>query len=210
MKRQQAAEPRRKPSQKRSRKRVEVILAATRSLLQEQGVAAITTTRIAERAGLPVGSIYQYFPDKTAIFANIYTDYLQAIQEVLLDWEHNGPYASGWRVFFGQLHKRLKRAEASGNLGSMLLADWQNYPELLTLNDQHAEVIAAATARMLHRFGSRWSSAKLRRLSLYIFRLNGAALLHNQRLENSRLVARETREWTETVVMTMLGSSLSD
>jgi len=63
--------PRRKPSQERSRDRVERILDATASLLSEMAVDKITTAAIAQKAGVPIGSVYQYFPNKLAVLAQL-------------------------------------------------------------------------------------------------------------------------------------------
>jgi AcrR family transcriptional regulator len=54
--------PRRKPRQERSRDRVERILEATAALLGDTPADKITTAAIAEKAGVPIGSVYQYFP----------------------------------------------------------------------------------------------------------------------------------------------------
>lgn len=53
--------------QERSRRRVEAILDATEQLVVERGVEALTTREIAEAAGVPVASVYQYFADKEAV-----------------------------------------------------------------------------------------------------------------------------------------------
>ncbi|GAA3423387.1 TetR family transcriptional regulator [Streptosporangium sandarakinum] len=58
---------RRRPAQRRSARRVERMLDACADLLDEVGYEALTTTRIAERAGVAIGSVYQFFPDKRAI-----------------------------------------------------------------------------------------------------------------------------------------------
>ncbi|GIH90908.1 TetR/AcrR family transcriptional regulator [Planobispora siamensis] len=58
---------RRQPTQRRSARRVERMLDACADLLDEIGYEALSTTRIAERAGVAIGSIYQFFPDKKAI-----------------------------------------------------------------------------------------------------------------------------------------------
>lgn len=63
--------PRRRPSQERSRDRVDRILAATASLLGEMPIDKLTTAAIAARAKVPIGSIYQYFPNKLAILAEL-------------------------------------------------------------------------------------------------------------------------------------------
>ena len=63
--------PRRRPSQERSRDRVERILDATASLLRDMPVDKITTAAIAESAGVPIGSVYQYFPNKLSVLAEL-------------------------------------------------------------------------------------------------------------------------------------------
>ncbi|MBC9734841.1 TetR/AcrR family transcriptional regulator [Nocardioides marmotae] len=55
---------RRVPTQARSRRRVEKMLDAAARLVVERGVEALTTRDIAEAAGVPVASLYQYFADK--------------------------------------------------------------------------------------------------------------------------------------------------
>ena len=58
---------RRQPVQQRSAKRVEQMLEACAALIDEFGYDGVTTTLIAERAGVAVGSLYQFFPDKRAV-----------------------------------------------------------------------------------------------------------------------------------------------
>lgn len=65
---------RRQPSQERSRQLVAAVRQAGRQLLAEEGPSALTTTRIAERAGVSVGSLYQYFENKAAILTAIFEE----------------------------------------------------------------------------------------------------------------------------------------
>jgi AcrR family transcriptional regulator len=58
---------RRQPVQERSAKRVAQMLDASAKLIDEIGYEALTTTLIAKRAGVAVGSLYQFFPDKRAV-----------------------------------------------------------------------------------------------------------------------------------------------
>jgi AcrR family transcriptional regulator len=58
---------RRVPTQERSRRRVEGILDAAARLVLERGVEALTTRDIADAAGVPVASLYQYFADKEGV-----------------------------------------------------------------------------------------------------------------------------------------------
>jgi AcrR family transcriptional regulator len=63
--------PRKLPSQERSRFTVDAILEAAADILVRDGYARLTTNRIAERAGVNVASLYQYFPGKDAIVAEL-------------------------------------------------------------------------------------------------------------------------------------------
>ncbi|HEY7059320.1 MAG TPA: TetR/AcrR family transcriptional regulator [Vicinamibacterales bacterium] len=63
--------PRKQPLQARSRVTVEALLEATADILTRHGYAKLTTNRIAERAGVNIASLYQYFPGKEAIVAEL-------------------------------------------------------------------------------------------------------------------------------------------
>ncbi|MCG8590392.1 MAG: TetR/AcrR family transcriptional regulator [Proteobacteria bacterium] len=63
---------RRVPSQSRSRELVAVIEEAGLRVLQEEGPQALTTKRVAERAGVSVGSLYQYFKNKQDVLEAVY------------------------------------------------------------------------------------------------------------------------------------------
>lgn len=62
-------QPRKKPRQSRARDTVAVILEAATRILVREGRSALNTNRVAEVAGVSVGSLYQYFPSKEAILA---------------------------------------------------------------------------------------------------------------------------------------------
>ena len=65
-------EARRKPVQDRSRASVDAILAAAAQVFDAEGYAEATTDRIAERAGVSVGTLYQYFPSKDALLVALF------------------------------------------------------------------------------------------------------------------------------------------
>ncbi|MFI0374350.1 TetR family transcriptional regulator [Actinomadura sp. 1N219] len=58
---------RRRPAQRRSAERVQRMLDACADILDEDGYDGLTTTRIAQRADVAIGSVYQFFPDKRAV-----------------------------------------------------------------------------------------------------------------------------------------------
>jgi AcrR family transcriptional regulator len=66
-KKQRVETRRRSPKQARARETVEVIFDATARILLREGRAALNTNHIAERAGISIGSLYEYFPNKVAI-----------------------------------------------------------------------------------------------------------------------------------------------
>lgn len=64
-----AAAPRKLPRQARSRALVEAIIEATARIFERAGPAACTTNAVAEKAGVSIGSLYQYFPNRRALTA---------------------------------------------------------------------------------------------------------------------------------------------
>ncbi|WP_157739119.1 TetR/AcrR family transcriptional regulator [Labrenzia sp. VG12] len=62
---------RRQPKQLRSRLMVETIVEAAHQVFSEHGFEGATTNQIAERAGISIGSLYQYFPNKDALILDV-------------------------------------------------------------------------------------------------------------------------------------------
>lgn len=69
------------PTQKRSRERFEKILGCAEEMLLEKGSDAFRMSDIVERAAVPFGSLYQYFPDKTAIIGTLAERYNAIVNE---------------------------------------------------------------------------------------------------------------------------------
>lgn len=67
MTRTTSAEPRKRPRQRRSVETVDRILAAAARIFDERGYHGTTTNHVAEAAGVSIGSLYQYFPNKDAL-----------------------------------------------------------------------------------------------------------------------------------------------
>lgn len=76
---------RREPQQDRARRRVTRVLDTADRLLADEGAAALTTTRIAEEAGISVGSLYQWFGDKEAVIEALAVRYAEDFAHVLDD-----------------------------------------------------------------------------------------------------------------------------
>ncbi|MEW5855251.1 MAG: TetR/AcrR family transcriptional regulator [Myxococcota bacterium] len=70
------AEPRKKPKQARSALMFDAVVMAASKVLEKEGAEALTTSRVAEVAGVSVGSLYQYFPNKWAIVSALIEKYV--------------------------------------------------------------------------------------------------------------------------------------
>lgn len=77
--------PRKSAVQARSAATVEALHTATLQVLTQQGLIRCTTTRVAERAGMSVGSLYQYYPNRDALLAAILEKHLTTVAETV-EW----------------------------------------------------------------------------------------------------------------------------
>lgn len=75
--------PRKFPQQERSRETVEAILIATTHILVKEGYNSANTNKIAEHAGVSIGSLYQYFPSKEAIVAALIESHAQEMVSLI-------------------------------------------------------------------------------------------------------------------------------
>ncbi|MEO8491422.1 TetR/AcrR family transcriptional regulator [Pseudomonas sp.] len=75
--------PRKSAVQARSTATVEALHTATLQVLTQQGLLRCTTTRVAERAGMSVGSLYQYYPNRDALLAAILEKRLTTVTETV-------------------------------------------------------------------------------------------------------------------------------
>jgi AcrR family transcriptional regulator len=85
MRRRSQQLPRKLPKQGRAKATVEAILTATAHILVRHGFEAASTNRIAERAGVSIGSLYQYFPSKDALVAALLERHVQEMLAVAQD-----------------------------------------------------------------------------------------------------------------------------
>jgi AcrR family transcriptional regulator len=77
-------EPRKQPVQARSAASVDAILEATIQVLLSVGKERLTTTKVASRAGVSVGTLYQYFPNKSALLQGALIRHLDEVTEAIV------------------------------------------------------------------------------------------------------------------------------
>lgn len=75
--------PRKTPLQARSRATIEAVLSAAAHIISSGGMSAFNTNAVAERAGVSIGSLYQYFPNKDAILVALIERRVQAFAETM-------------------------------------------------------------------------------------------------------------------------------
>ncbi|MFN3609009.1 MAG: TetR/AcrR family transcriptional regulator [Hyphomonas sp.] len=89
---------RRNPKQARAQATVDAILAATFQLLEKEGEGKLTTNRIAEHAGVSIGTLYQYFKDRDAILAAMGERQAEALRRKITEIVISSPEQDGVRA----------------------------------------------------------------------------------------------------------------
>lgn len=202
---------RKAPSQTRSQEKVQAILKAARQLLATTGLEKLTTNHIASAAGMSVGSLYQYFPNKQAIIHQLYTGWLESIRELLqeylaMDLESETPFsiikAIMLRIYSpDDMDPDTMRYETELNKAMHL------YPELQDIEHQHSRQIATMLAEIYHRTGIKADKNILFQLGLYSYHLYNsyeAMLLHED------TSPRQVFEWQVQGLNNILAPYYSD
>jgi AcrR family transcriptional regulator len=113
-------EPRKTPVQARSEASVDAILQATIQVLLAVGKERLTTTLVARRAGVSVGTLYQYFPNKRALLQAYLRRHMGevtgAIEEVCLEYRGEGLLEMGSALIFAYLSAKMRDVKESAAL----------------------------------------------------------------------------------------------
>ena len=142
---------RRHPSQARARRTYDTVLEAAVALIESEGVERATTRRIALAAGVSIGAVYEYFPNKESIVLHLGTDWLRRIREIV---EALHPSQSAIPDLLGYLNRGLDAVERlyrdqPGVLAIVRLIG--AIPQLREAEQAHdAAVIASMATAMLH------------------------------------------------------------
>jgi AcrR family transcriptional regulator len=143
-----ASRLRREPRQARSRARLAQILAAADAILAEEGVEALTVRRIAERAAVPVGSLYQFFPDKGSVVdavARAYIDEFDSAVDALV----NSATSGDWADPVGRIVDEFVALYRSHPGYVALWSGRHLSPELARADEANNQLIAAGVHRVL-------------------------------------------------------------
>jgi AcrR family transcriptional regulator len=138
--------PRKRPTQARAQARVRRILAAARELVEREPLDAVTTTAIAERASLPVGSLYQYFPNRLAILAEVGRGVLREIDDVTVAAIEAGA-GEPWPATVDRVVDATLAAHRGHDRTAVLWRSLAATPEFRKLAEESNERLAAALTR---------------------------------------------------------------
>lgn len=140
MARKRSKAPRRRAKQERAQATWEVVVKAAAQVLQRRGYARATTNRIAQAAGVSVGTIYQYFPDKDAIFDALIQREIGGLLAVL-----NGVQATDGAPLDVQLQWVLRALVATRPDAPALYRSLEHVPDALfrrRVDEARGEVVA--------------------------------------------------------------------
>ncbi|HEX2889412.1 TetR/AcrR family transcriptional regulator [Vineibacter terrae] len=85
MARRPLTNPRKHATQERSRATVDALVEATARILVKEGFDKASTNRIAQKAGVSIGSLYQYYPSKEALVAAVVDRHHQELMQIIRD-----------------------------------------------------------------------------------------------------------------------------
>ena len=141
-------QPRKTPVQARSAASVDAILEATLQVLLVTGKERLTTTRVAERAGVSVGTLYQYFPNKSSLLQAVLKRHFEAVAGSVEQAcaQHQGqPLA----VMIAALVETFLRAKMRDGKGSVALYEVSSDVDGVGLVQQISGRLHGAIAGML-------------------------------------------------------------
>lgn len=131
-KRDAGASRRRRPTQERSQRRLEAIVEAAAEAFAQHGFSDTTMEGIAARAGTSIGSVYQFFPNKTAVFREVAQRCMQLSRQSYAELLGPSPLQQPWPELLGRFIDGFRRLH-EGNV--VMQAVWRN----LELYGEYAE-----------------------------------------------------------------------
>lgn len=171
--------PRKAPSQERSKQKVNQILEATKQLLASDGLEKLTNNHIAKAAGMSVGSLYQYFPNKQAIIYRLYQDWLGGIQETMRAMAQRATevdFDTLLDELFFAIYGSLEEPHDDSLIEVELVKAMALYSELQEIDQKHGEAVGLLLADIFLAAGLTCDKETARQLGLYTYSFDIARL----------------------------------
>lgn len=145
---QHRLEPRKQPRQTRAELTRQRILEAAAQVFAEYGYSAGTTNRIAERAKISIGSLYQYYPNKDAILVELMTEHLDDGMAATRSQETPETIEAIIRTF---VRTAVEQHREDPRLLRVLLEQAPRAPELASKVNEHWHTRVGVVAELLRR-----------------------------------------------------------
>ena len=194
---------RKRPQQERSIQRVDAILSVAAALIADKGVSAMKMTELAAVAGIPIGSVYQYFPDKAAIVGALLDRHSRRIQQkveeafsTVTSLDHAIELVCGMIDWY---YREFRSDPAY--LGVWLGTDIDR--DILQLNIQHSNRVAEMFLASIQPFLPAESHIDLKARTQLFSHLIGASVRFAI-MSDDEMAKRMLHEWKQVIRATLL------
>ncbi|MEE2032396.1 TetR/AcrR family transcriptional regulator [Rhodococcus chondri] len=140
--------PRRRPTQERSRRKFDALLAASRELLTEVGFESFTCEEVASRADVPIGTLYQFFANKYVIVCELNRQDLVGVQDELAQFNGKIPSVD-WLRFLNSFVDHMAGLWTTDPSRREVWLAMQSTPSTRATGAIHEREFAEQVARML-------------------------------------------------------------
>jgi AcrR family transcriptional regulator len=182
---------RRQPAQQRSQDRLELILSVAKRLIADNGSDALRMSEIAEQAGISIGSLYQYFPDKRAILRTLAEQYTaesrRCIEDALADADSKASLAQAFSSLVDQYYAMFLNKPVRRDIIAGMRAD----RALMAIELAESQANGAVLAAAIQRVHPKADAKRARTLAFLIWQLGEETMrlaLAHKRSEGALLV----------------------
>jgi AcrR family transcriptional regulator len=169
--------PRNKPVQPRAQKQINNILSTTAQLLDQVGQDDLTTILVAKHAGISVGTLYHYFPNKYAIMYSLGEQWVNEMQKAIDELEAEDIEKQSIKIFVEFSIQRIMKVYLNQKGLLPMVQAMYGVPELQSLDNKHDEIVIKGMARMFERLGISNNKDELLRLGQAYLEISHALLL---------------------------------
>ena len=199
---QRNLQPRNKPVQERAQKQINNILSTTAQLLDQVGQDDLTTILVAKHAGISVGTLYHYFPNKYAIMYSLTEQWIDEMQKAIDELEAEDIEKQSIKIFVEFSIQRIMKVYLNQKGLLPMVQAMYGVPELQSLDNKHDEIVIKGMARMFERLGVSSNKDELLRLGQAYLEISHALLLVV--VDKSEIVDNKTLADLKFLILSLL------
>ncbi|MCW5661505.1 MAG: TetR family transcriptional regulator [Burkholderiaceae bacterium] len=182
---------RRQPAQQRSHERLERILSVAKRLIADNGSDALRMSEIAAQAGISIGSLYQYFPDKRAILRTLAEQYTAESRRCIEDALAVANDKAGLAQAFSSLVDQYYAMFLDKPVRRDIIAGMRADKDLMAIELAESEANGAVLAAAIQRVHPKADAKRIRTLAFLIWQLGEETMrlaLAHKRAQGALLV----------------------